>query len=94
MTTRIALITSLTVLAGCSAADTTPVDISVPGMMNPEMQLDRAIDNVHNFLVDFNGRLPTPARQSVALQVGAPLPVAAITNIPQAADAPPDQIAP
>ncbi|MFT9089629.1 MAG: TrbG/VirB9 family P-type conjugative transfer protein [Gluconacetobacter sp.] len=94
MTTRIALITSLTVLAGCSAADTTPVDISVPGMMNPEMQLDRAIDNVHNFLVDFNGRLPTPARQSVALQVGAPLPVAAITNIPQAADAPPERIAP
>ncbi|CDG41013.1 MULTISPECIES: TrbG/VirB9 family P-type conjugative transfer protein [Asaia] len=77
----------LSLLAGCAGSPDEPVTVRVPGMANPEEQLDRALDQTRNFLVDFNGRLPTPARNTVALQLAAPLSLHAVTSQPQATPA-------
>ncbi|GBQ81478.1 TrbG/VirB9 family P-type conjugative transfer protein [Asaia bogorensis] len=82
------LFISLTLLAGCAGSPDDPVTVRVPGMANPEEQLDRALDQTRNFLVDFNGRLPTPARNTVALQLAAALPLHPVTSQPQAVPTP------
>lgn len=55
-------------LAGCAhEASTAPVPVAVPGMPSPELALQKSLDRISGFLGSLNERIPTPARQSVAL---------------------------
>jgi len=70
---RFAVLLGLTAFAGCGGRELPPVTVTAPGVANPELDLHRALDDIRTFLSDFNGRLPTPARASVALQVTQPI---------------------
>lgn len=76
---HLAVLFGLSALTACGAGDLPPVTVDAPGVANPELDLHRALDEIHTFLTDFNGRLPTPARATVALQVTQPAPLSAVT---------------